>query len=382
MKGQGSRDRMRAALERRGDTGPLLDLGSTSNTTMSRIAHNRLLAFLELPAVTTPQLMSLPFQAVQVHEAILEALHIDTRPIFLDQSAVSPIRPDGTYEDGWGICYRPVTLSGQTAYYEMVTHPLQNAKTPQDVEDYAWPLPIADSTWRPLGKRAATLARDTEYALVGHPGDTSLFEVAWGMLGMERFLMALVREKDLVHALLERILDVQVRRMGGFLSHVGAHLDVISVGDDLGQQGGLLLSPASYRELIKPYHRRLFSSIKARTGAKLHFHSCGGIAPLIPDLIELGVDVINPVQVSAKGMSPSDLAERFGRQISFWGGVDTQDLLRTGRITEVQHQVRELVRTLGRHGGYVLGAVHNVQPDIPPENVVAMYDEAWRASKS
>ncbi len=380
MKGAGSRARMHATLARQGKGFLVLDLGSSPNTTMSRVAHDRLLQYLGLPAQPDPDLMSLSFLAVHVREEALEALHIDTRSV-VPRAVMPPVAPNGTYTDDWGITYRPTTIGGQILYYEMVTHPLSRATGPRDLATHAWPQTPDTATWEALGLRAAALAQDTEYAVVGHPGDTSLFEVGIALLGMQRFMMALVREKELVHALLHHILDVQMRRMEGFLAHVGQYLDVLCVGDDLGQQTGLLISPDLYRQIVKPYHKQLFAAIKSKTRARLHFHSCGGIAPLIPDLVEIGIDVINPVQITARGMSPADLAQRYGDRVAFWGGVDTQSLLRSGSPADVRRQVRELASTLGKQGGYVVGAVHNIQADVPPENIVALYDEAWRISK-
>ncbi len=290
------RQRMRRALERRGDRYPLLDLGSSPNTTMTQAAHERLLLHLGLSVPAVPRWMNLMFQSVFVEERALDALHIDTRPVFPDPVQALGLwwLDGGVLMDAWGITYRPAQLAGKTAYYEVATHPLESVSTADEIGEYAWPSAEDDSPWQGLAGPAARLRRETKFALVGHPGDTSLFETAWSLLGAERFMTALVKEKDLVHTVMERVLEVQSRRMGHFLSRVGAFLDVICVGDDLGHQGGLLLSPTMCRQMIRPYHQRFFDLIKSRAHAKLHLHPCGAIQPLLTDVLELGVDAINP----------------------------------------------------------------------------------------
>jgi uroporphyrinogen decarboxylase len=141
-------------------------------------------------------------------------------------------------------------------------------------------------------------------------------------------------------------------------------------------QDGPMMSMDLYRKMIKPYHRRLFGYIKSRTPAKILYHTCGSVAHLIPDIIEMGVDALNPVQVSAKGMDTRALKREFGRDLSFWGAVDTQRVLPFGTPEEVAAEVRRRIGDLGAGGGYVLCAVHNIQADVPPENICAMYDSA------
>jgi uroporphyrinogen decarboxylase len=193
---------------------------------------------------------------------------------------------------------------------------------------------------------------------------------------MEQFFLDLLMNKKLAKALLEKVFDIQSVKMGKYLDEVGEYLDVVCVGDDLAGQSGPLISLDLYREMVKPYHRAYFELIKRKTPARLHLHSCGSIAYFLDNLIEIGVDVINPVQVSARDMAPEKLKQRFGDRICFWGGIDSQHLLPRGTPEEVACEVHRIISFLGTDGGYVLGAVHNIQPDVPPENIVAMYDAA------
>jgi uroporphyrinogen decarboxylase len=177
-----------------------------------------------------------------------------------------------------------------------------------------------------------------------------------------------------VHRLLETLLDLLLKKWKQFLDEIGAFLDVIVIGDDLAGQRGPLISPALYREMIKPYQAKYFRNIKERTGARLFYHSCGSISGILDDLIEIGVDIINPVQTSAREMSPESLKKRFGERVIFWGAVDTHDLLRRAAPEQVMRSTKELIGILGGGGGYVVAANHNIQPDVPPGNVVAMAD--------
>jgi uroporphyrinogen decarboxylase len=160
---------------------------------------------------------------------------------------------------------------------------------------------------------------------------------------------------------------------------VGSNVDVVEWGDDVAIQDSLMFSPDMYRKYIKPHHCRMIRAIKSRTDAKVLYHSCGAVLPLIDDFIEIGVDALNPVQVSARGMDPQVLKERFGDRITFWGGIDTHHILPNGSPQDVREEVQRIVRVLGKGGGYVLASVHNIQNDVPPENVVEMLQAAAKA---
>ncbi len=374
------RERMRAALLREECDRPPLDLGTTPNTTISRVAYERLLQHIGLKLDCEPKTISLAFQLVEVDEAVLNHLHIDTRPLFTNPSKKSQgeFLPDGRFKDAWGIVHQPVAPQDTVLYYDMVEHPLSHVTSIREIEEYPGPDAEDPSMYAGLQDKADRLAKQSDYAVVGHCGDTSIFESAWRLRGFQKFLMDLVIDKRLARALLERVFEIQLSRMTHYLAEVGPYLDVVCVGDDLAHQTGLLMSPELYREMIKPYHRRYFAFIKDHTPAKLHLHSCGSICPLLEDLIEIGVDIINPVQIKAKDMEPQGLKDRFGNRLVFWGGIDTQTLLPRGTPDLVREEVRRIAKTLGRQGGYVLGAVHNIQADVPPENILAMFDEAHR----
>lgn len=247
--------------------------------------------------------------------------------------------------------------------------------TTDDLDGYPWPDLSHPDRFKGLEEEARALHDDTPYAVVFVSG-VSPFEQICLLRGLDAWMFDLAADPDFVEALMRKVTDLMLAGVTKFLEEAGEYLDVLVMGDDLGTQTSTLISPEMYRRMIKPYHAELIAAIKSKTQAKIFFHSDGNIYPLIGDLIDVGVDALNPMQVSAVGMSPSNLKQRFGGRIVFWGGIDTQELLPKGRPEDVRQAVRDTLRTMGLDGGYILGAVHNVQDDVPPENVWAMLDEA------
>lgn len=378
-----SRDRVNKALNHEEPNHPPLDLGSTPNTTITKIAYNNLRKYLGMSLDSESLEMSRTMQLVGVDEPVLERFHIDTRSILANPPDKSKSRQIGEdiYIDEWGIKCRAAKRCGKVLYYDIVEHPLSDVTTVQDIEKYGWPDPCNLGRTQGLKEKAKTLRQNLNYAMVGHMGDTSIFETCWYLRGMEQFFSDLMINKKMAKALLEKVFEVQSIKMEKYLNEVGRYLDVVSVGDDISGQLGPLISPSLYREMIKPYHKAYFELIKSKTSAKLHLHSCGTVQYFLDDFIEIGVDIINPVQVSAKGMDPKMLKERYGDRISFWGGIDTQHILPNGNPKEVINEVSRMVQILGKGGGYVVSAVHNIQPDVPPENIVAMYDAVLGETK-
>ena len=188
--------------------------------------------------------------------------------------------------------------------------------------------------------------------------------------------MDLHRNPEYACRMMDIITEHWIGVTNNVLEIVGDSVDVVFFGDDMGTQKSTLFRPEIYRRLIKPRHKRMFDVLKARSGFKVVLHSCGSTSSLFEDMIDLGVDAVNPVQINAANMEPERLKEEFGDRLTFWGGIDTQKVLPFGSPDEVRREVRRIIDILGRNGGYVLNSVHNIQSDVPPENVVAMFDEA------
>ena len=203
-------------------------------------------------------------------------------------------------------------------------------------------------------------------------------QCAYILCGFSRMLEGLANDPEFVHAVFRKITEIIKVSLDQYLSQVGPYIEVVKMGDDLGGQDNSLMSPATYRKTIKPYHQELFRFIKARTPARVFLHSCGAIYKLLPDLIDAGVEVLNPVQVSARGMSPENLKGKHGKDFTFHGAIDTQHVMPEGNAEDVRAEVDRVIRVLGKSGGYILAGSQAFENDIPLENIVIMYDEAQR----
>ncbi len=341
-----------------------LDLGG-SITGLTRAFALRLCKFLGIEQEL--RVIVKPLQLVEPPEEILVRLNIDTRyvrPVLPDQESL-----EEEYVDEWGIRRR---LSSNGFYYDIVEHPLKEG-TLKEIERFQWPEPRKKELFYGLRERCEILYRYTDYAIVGDPLSPALFEPAWYLRGMDNFLVDLIQNRIYAERLLDTLLEFQLQFFDEFLSQVGDYIQVIMLGDDLGTQKAPLLSPRLYREVIKPRHKRLFSFIKSRTSAKVFLHSCGAIRPFIPDLIDAGVEILNPLQPLAQGMEHQLIKKEYGNRLCFWGGIDIQKAI-LGSVEEVVAEVRQRVNLLGKGGGYVLAPAHNIQPDVPPENVLALFD--------
>ena len=349
-----------------------MDLGGRQTTLMIP-AYEKLKAYLGFSGNKT-KIMSHIWQTVYVDEEILKHFSIDCRHIRPKNKAFAPTKPfaEGeVFKDVWGV--ERVIADG---YANICKHPLQKASLEQ-IESYDWPDPDVEFDYTGLRNHAKKLYEDNEYAMVGCIGSPcSTYEQAWYLRGLSEFLLDLVADKEIAHALLRSVVDNRKRSAELYLKEVGEYIDVIQLADDLGTQTNAIMSPALYREMIKPYQAELIAHIKQFTKAKIYHHSCGSVVKLLDDMIEIGIEILNPVQVSAVGMESDQLKKRYGDRLTFWGAIDTFHILPYGSVEDVQNEVRKRISDLGTDGGYVMGSVHNMQSDVPPENVEAMFKTA------
>lgn len=326
-----------------------------------------------------------PNSAMEVipHPRVLDALGADLISVKL--SSPQPGRPQhlssGVVEDEWGVGWQPVGEPGGASYLEPVHHPLANASR-ADLARYPWPQPALSGRTDGLADTARSLYENTGLALVGRFGGP-IIETAVYLLGWEEWLLRVAGEPDFAGELLDRITDIQIALDQIGLETVGSYLTIFKAsGEDLGMQTGPLYSPRTFHELLLPRLRRRWQAAQAilrrvNPGAKLMLHSCGGIRPFIRDLVASGVQVLDPVQPQAQGMEGTALKRDFP-QLTFHGGVDTQHVLPHGNIAAVEAEVCRCLRAFAPGGGYILSAAHVVQPDVPPENLVAMCRAAQR----
>jgi uroporphyrinogen decarboxylase len=264
----------------------------------------------------------------------------------------------------------------QMLYMDISAHPLAHA-TIKDVEAYPFPNGGDPSRFTGVREKALALRQNTPYALSsGICGVT--YEVCWYMRGLERWFMDMMEKPVFCEALIDRTAQYWVDWMTGFLEQVGDLLDIIMIGDDLTGQEGPLFSPAFYRKVVRPRQQRVTDTIKKHTSAKIWYHTCGDCSQLIPDLIEMGIDILNPVQISTRGMDPKALKEKYGRNLVFWGGgIDSQRVLPFASPDKIRQEVKKNIEIFKPGGGYVFNNVHNIQPEVPPENIVAMHEAAY-----
>ena len=318
-------------------------------------------------------------------EALLERFHVDIRYLVAHgpdsfKGGIEQNTRQGRLwhdlKDEFGVVWS--MPDDQQLYMDISHHPLADA-TIDDLPDY--PFPKGDDPTRFTGLRdEATRMRDeTPYAISTGIGGV-VYEICWYMRGLERWFTDTIENPAFCEALLDRTLAFWLGYYTLFLAEVGDLIDVVMIGDDIGGQHGPLFSPDFYRRVVKPRQKQLVQHIKSLTGAKIWYHTCGSVTHLIPDLIDNGIDILNPVQISAANMDPQQLKDAYGDKLVFWGGgVDTQHVLSFATPDQVRDDVRHNVEALKPHGGYVFNSVHNIQAGVPPENIVAMFDAAYEA---
>lgn len=349
-----------------------LDLGTGGSSSLVPEAYARLAAYFGItaPARPVPHILRL----AMVDETILQALEIDTRPVYMRPArrGMRPCSEPGHFYDDWGVKWREVD-TGLSVFREIAESPLANAAV-ADLDDYPWwPDPLDPDRYAGTRDDAERLFHESDYAVIGCPGFNGVWERAWYLCGFERMLASLVADPEFVHAVLRRVTDVCMAVMGRYLELTGPYIQMIKMGDDLGAQNGPQMSPKTYRAVIKPYHRELFDCIRSRTQARIFLHTCGSVYRLLPDLIDVGVEVLNPVQVSAADMDTRRLKAEFGDRLSFMGAIDTQRVLPFGAPEDVKREVERRIADLAPGGGFILAPVHNVQADVSPENLATMY---------
>jgi len=396
-----SRERVRAALEHRQPDRPPVDLGGSLVTGINAMGYARLKQHLGLPGAV--RVNSVILLLAEVEQELVRRWGLDVLPVpryfaapgvplsgrwrehplpdgtpaLFPQGFAPRLRADGAWEllepeDG----QVSSLLSPGSGSFVPARFPLAGAGL-ERLE--AWQPPrISAEELEFLARTARGLYEGTDKALFGW-FNGSIFEQAQFLCGWEEFLVRLACDPPFADRLLEKLADAAIADLQPYLQAVGPYLEVVGFGDDFGVQGGLQLSPPMFRERVKPHLARIYAAAHRGTRAKVFLHSCGSVVELIEDFIQIGVDVLNPVQTSAAGMQPERLKREFGQRIAFWGGgADVQRLLPLGSPQEVRRDVRRRLEVFAPGGGYVCAPIHNLQADVPPSNVAAMYEEAAR----
>jgi uroporphyrinogen decarboxylase len=404
------RDRVLATLNHQEPDRMPIDFGGHRSSGIAAIAYARLRTMLGLEP--RPIRVYDPIQQLAIiDEDVLDLFHVDTIELGRgfareDEFWVEWTLPDGSpcqmprwaapeRRDGeWVLKNDRGLVVGRmpdgAIYFEQCHWPYLEQddldRLPEALNETIWaaihspPGPIAagEEGRLRLAEGARTLRARTDRAIIGLFGG-NLLEIGQFLYRIDQFLMLLAGSPRRAHEFLDRLVELHLANLERFLAAVGESIDIILFGDDLGMQNGPQMSPAMYEQFFKPRHARMWRRAKELADVKVMLHCCGGVRPLLPHLIEAGLDAINPVQISCAGMDPQDLKRDFGSTLTFWGGgCDTHRILSTGTPDQIRQHVRDQVRIFKPGGGFVFQQVHNVLANVPPENIIAMLDAAWQ----
>jgi uroporphyrinogen decarboxylase len=341
--------------------------------------HRKLIKYLDLGEGEEP--IQDPFQQIVFPDPrLLERFRSDILPVYARPAEPFKLeyRDEGdrlTYTDEWGTTYRKPKGTG--LYFDFQSH-IFSGKDIREIESHRFPDPSHPSRFKGLRNKVQELLKTTDKAIVAYAPTGGMYEHTYWLRGIEETFTDMVSNIKLLEVLTDKILEWMLTFWEAYLNEIGDLVQVVQTGDDLGGQQGPLFSPKLYRSLYKPKHRRLIDLIKKHTDAKVYFHSCGSIVEYIPDLIEVGVEVLNPVQIHAANMESDCLKREFGKDLSFWGGgAHPVRVMSGGRPQDVHEEVKRRIQDFSTGGGYVFASVHNIQADVPPENVVAFFDAAY-----
>ena len=404
-----SRERILASVRHQEPDRVPVDLGATPSSGISAIAYHHLKAHLDLTGGHT-RVYDVVQQLVQPEDDLLDRFGVDVLDVgrafntrdedWYDVTLPQGIpvqfpawfrpqrRPDGVWDafapDGTHIATMPVgaTFFDQTYYPYLDGYPDSYRDLPREMPKIHW-AGLAHSPWDHAGRadfwqqlreKAIALRNSSDRALMIVAG-CNLFEWGTFLRRIDNFLMDLVLNPVEVERLLDALMEQHLATLEKVCLAVGDVADILRFGDDLGTDQGPFMSPEIYRKLFKPRHAILCGYVKQHSRMHTFLHSCGSIYRLLPDLIEAGYDIINPVQINVRDMQPERLKHEFGRDITFWGGgADTRRVLNQAAPAEVKDHVKRLLDVFAPGGGFVFNTVHNILPDVPPENVVAMFE--------
>jgi len=373
-----SRERFNLALDHKEPDRVPIDLGSITSTIRTVEAYDRLKEYLGV--AREKRIRHFADEHIIPDEEILKALHVDTWYVRLNTPQTwQKLRLDPyTIVDEWGV---PWSKPAGSLYTSPVLPPLKNP-TLAEIAGHSWPDTEEKSRFNGLRERALQLFEETDYALVadGLTG-VGVFDLAWRLRGMEDLLMDMILHPEFTEALFQKLADFYVALYRNYMQTVGDFIQMLIYYEDLSGQEGPLISPAMYRQYVKPCHRRIFQEIRKYTAAKICVHICGSAWAFLDDFVELGVDVLNPVQTSARDMEPQRLKDRYGKALCFHGGIDTQHFLPRATPPEVKEEARRMIRILGKGGGYLFTSCHSLQPDVSPENIVTLFSTAAEDGK-
>jgi len=378
-----SRERVNKTLNLEEPDKVPIDLGGNQSSIHLK-AYKNLLEYLDLEDKNI-QYADFTQQIADPCETILERFKIDIRYIRPKGGMIKIDEIEPLYEGKFvGLYDQFGVFWGNNAekdindilYYDPVIHPFAEFKSVQEINNYNWPDGKDKSPFKGLREKARHLFKTTEYALSGHPSGC-VYEYTTFLFGFTKALRYLRTKPELIIAAMENLLKYWVDYNTTFLNEVGEYLDVVSINGDLAEQAGPMMNLNIYEKIIKPIEFKLSQKIHELVRGKINYHCCGSIPLFIPHFSDIGYDAVNPVQISAYDMEPCSLKKRFGKQITFWGALcNTQKTLPFGTPKQIREEVRYNIDCLKPGGGYIASNIHNITAEVPPENIVAMFDAA------
>ncbi len=308
---------------------------------------------------------------------MLKRLGVDIRKVFPDYIGPKEYYYDHGLDasgtDIWGVG-RTAVKNEFGVYFEIDHYPLKDIKSIEQLEEYPWPR-VEWFDFESIARQIKRFEDEDEYWIMLRGGG-SAFECAWELRGFERFLMDMIDNPEIAIKIMEKIADFYIQMAKGSLEVAKGRIDMVRLHDDVASQQNLLMSKEMWKTYIKPLFKKYFD-FYSKHGVKKYYHSCGSIDPIIEDLIEIGLDLLNPLQFSAKDFPPpEELKLKYGDRLSFNGGMDIQTVLPFYSPEEIKKETKRLINILGKGGGYVMESSHALQPDTTPENIIAMYDTA------
>ncbi len=371
-----SRQRVLLAIEHKEPDRVPIDMGSAITTIMigAPYGYKALCEYMGIEDYPEPEVWLFSNTVGNVDERILQRFGVDLRSV---QAGAPPpeFLLNGDIRVEWGLILTP---EGPVNSIMNEKAPLRHAETIQEIEDYPyWPAPTDPVIAAGKAEQAKSY-REQGYAVMGVSGLAMVNSHMYAWLrGFDVWLTDMRWNKRFAHALYEKISDIAVEYTRTFLEAVGPYIDILYMSDDEASQDNLFISLDDYREFIKPWHRRWIEEAKkVAPHVKIFYHCCGAMLPLIPDLLDIGIDILNPIQPKSRGMEPERLKREFGDRLAFHGGIDVQELLPFGSPQDIRQEVKRYTETLAPGGGYILAPSHELTQDIPPENIVALYEAA------
>jgi uroporphyrinogen decarboxylase len=374
-----SRERLELTLNHKESDRIPIDLNGTKQTGITLGAYKDLLAFLKIK--DNLEIINQVQQLVNVDNKILDTFGIDTVKI----SANTPSNwkfsryedvENYYFKDEWNVTWRMPKSSQR--YFDICKHPFAGL-TLDEIKIYKWPDSGDKSRFIGLSEKVQKLFKNTDKAIIAEqPSGPGILELATFLMGTEEFYINMLTDKRKAIYILNTITEIYIEMWINYIEEIGKYINVCAIAEDLGYQNGPLISFELYKELVEPNLKKLINSIKSRTKAKVYIHSCGDVTKFIPSLIEIGIDVLNPIQVSAANMGDTaKLKKEYGKYLVFWGAsCNPQQTLIFGTKKDVKIEVKRRINDLASDGGFVFAPIHNIQSGVPPENIIAMFETA------